>query len=95
MNNLEKLAYLALHAPREMPARTVVKEQNCCHCRERTISLKTQRSYHDRLRLIIMILWHFTRCGEFSKGLTCLNIERKLYTYRNSNREQLRKIHQL
>ena len=22
-----------------------------------------------------MILWHFTRCGEFSKGLMCLSIE--------------------
>ncbi len=42
-----------------------------------------------------MILWHFTRCGEFSEGLMCLSIEWKLYTCRNSNREQLRKIHQL
>ena len=24
------------------------------------------------LREIITILWHFTRCGEFSKGLLCL-----------------------
>ena len=32
---------------------------------------------------------------EFSERLTCLNIEWKLYTCRNSNREQLRKIHQL
>ncbi len=42
-----------------------------------------------------MILWHFTRCGKFSEGLMCLSIEWKLYTCRNSNREQLRKIHQL
>ena len=41
-----------------------------------------------------MILWHF-RYGEFSKGLMCLSIEWKLYTFRSSNREQLRKIHQL
>ena len=31
----------------------------------------------------------------FSEGLMCLSIEWKLYTCRNSNREQLRKIHQL
>ena len=31
----------------------------------------------------------------FSIGLMCLSIEWKLYTSRNSNREQLRKIHQL
>ena len=31
----------------------------------------------------------------FSEGLVCLSIEWKLYTCRNSNREQLRKIHQL
>ncbi len=42
-----------------------------------------------------MILWHFTRCAEFSKGLMCLSIEWKLYTCRNSKREQLRKNHQL
>ena len=42
-----------------------------------------------------MILWHFNRCGEFSKGLMCLSIEWKSYTSRNSNREQLRKINQL
>ena len=30
----------------------------------------------------------------FSEGLMCLSIEWKLYTCRNSNREQLRKIHQ-
>ncbi len=41
-----------------------------------------------------MIFCHFTRCGEFSKGLMCLGIEYKLYTWRNSNRKQLRKIHQ-
>ncbi len=31
----------------------------------------------------------------FSIGLMCLSIEWELYTCRNSNREQLRKIHQL
>ena len=36
-----------------------------------------------------MILWHFTRCGVFSEGLMCLRFESKLYTSRNSNREQL------
>ena len=42
-----------------------------------------------------MILWHFTRREEFSKGLMCLSIEWKLYTCRNSNQEQLRKIYHL
>ncbi len=32
---------------------------------------------------------------DFSEGLICLRFEWKLYTSRNSNREQLRKIHQL
>ncbi len=36
-----------------------------------------------------------SRCGEFSEGLMCLSIEWKLYTSRNSNREQLKKIHPL
>ncbi len=31
----------------------------------------------------------------FLQGVMCLSIEWKLYTCRNSNREQLRKIHQL
>ena len=38
----------------------------------------------NRLRVIIMILRHFTRCGEFSEGLMCLSIKWKLYTCRNS-----------
>ena len=41
--------------------------------------------------LRVLILWHFTRCGEFSKGLLCLSIETKLYTYRNSNRGTVKK----
>ena len=45
--------------------------------------------------IFIMILRHFTRRGEFSERLMCLNIEWTLYTCRNSNWEQLRRIRQL
>ncbi len=45
--------------------------------------------------IINMILWHFTRCGKFSRGFRCLSVKWKLYTCRNSNREHVRKIHQI
>ncbi len=42
-----------------------------------------------------MILWRFSRCGEFFYRVNVSYYKWKLYTSRNSNREQFRKIHQL
>ena len=45
----------------------------------------------DQETTLILLTIRKSKNCEFSKGLMCLSIEWKLYTCRNSNREQLRK----